>query len=70
MSLKTALGLILLLLIVLALSQLFGILRERRENSTSYLEETVRSTEKVRRLKEEREELIREQEENLLEPGD
>lgn len=70
MSLKTVIGLILVLLILLGLSELFGILREKRATSTSYLEESVRSTKKVMQLKEERKELIKKQEETLLEPED
>ncbi len=70
MSLKTVIGLILVLLLILGLSELFGVLREKRETSSSYLEETVRSTRNVMRLKEERKELIKKQEETVLDPED
>jgi hypothetical protein len=53
-------------MVVFGISKLLGHLSDRRESSTSYLEETVKTTKKVRQLKEERSELIRNQEKTLL----
>ena len=68
MSWKTVIGIIIIIIAVIGISKLLGHLGERRESSTSYLEETVGATKKVRKLKEERSELIRDQEKNLLDP--
>ncbi|MEQ9618323.1 MAG: hypothetical protein RIG61_04010 [Deltaproteobacteria bacterium] len=67
MSLKTAVWLTVILLLVLGLSQLFGVLREKNDPSSSYLRETVNAAGKVRNMGEERKELIKKQEETLLE---
>ena len=66
MSLRTVVVVILLLLLLFGISRLLGRLEEKRESSTSYLEETVKATKKVRQLKEERSELIKNQEKTLL----
>lgn len=59
-------GIIIVIIAVLGISKLLGHLGERRESSTSYLEEMVHTTKDVRKLKEERSELIENQEKNLL----
>ncbi len=66
MSWKTVVGIIIVIIAVLGISKLLGHLGERRESSTSYLEEMVHTTKDVRKLKEERSELIENQEKNLL----
>ncbi|MCI0481153.1 MAG: hypothetical protein L0213_06160 [Candidatus Dadabacteria bacterium] len=66
MSLKTVAVLIIIIIAVFGISKLLGHLGDRRESSTSYLEETVQTTKKVRQLKEERSELIKNQEKSLL----
>lgn len=66
MSWKTVVGIIFIIMVVFGISKLLGHLSDRRESSTSYLEETVKTTKKVRQLKEERSELIRNQEKTLL----
>lgn len=66
MSWKTVVGLIIIIMVVFGISKLLGHLADRRESSTSYLEETVQTTKKVRQLKEERSELIKNQEKDLL----
>ena len=66
MSWKTVVGIIVIIMVVFGISKLLGHLGDRRESSTSYLEETVKTTKKVRQLKEERSELIRNQEKTLL----
>lgn len=67
MSLKTVIWLAVILLLVLGLSQLLGVLREKSDPASSYLRETVNSTRAVRSMKEERKEIIKKQEETLLE---
>jgi uncharacterized membrane protein len=66
MSWKTVVGLIIVIMVIFGISKLFGHLSEKRASSTSYLEQTVETTKKVRQLKEERSELIKSQEKNLL----
>ncbi len=66
MSWKTVAGLIIIIIVVFGISKLLGHLSDRRGSSTSYLEETVQTTKKVRQLKEERSVLIKNQEEGLL----
>lgn len=66
MSWKTVIGLIIIIMVVFGISKLFGHLSDKRASSTSYLEETVQTTKKVRQLKEERSELIKNQEKSLL----
>lgn len=66
MSLKTVIWIAVILLLVLGVSRLLGVLGEKSDPSSSYLRETVNSTQKVKTMGEERKELIREQEETLL----
>jgi hypothetical protein len=67
-SWRTAVGVIILVALVLGVSKLLGSLGEKHDPSDSYLREMVDTTKKVRDLKEERSELIKEQEEDVLGP--
>ncbi len=66
MSWKTLAGLIILIALVFGISKLLGNLGGKRESSASYLEQTVETTKKVKRLKDERSRLINKQEKELL----
>ena len=66
MSMRTAVIILVIVLFLFGVSKLLGHLAEERASSTSYLEETVRTTQKVRKMKDERGELIKEQEKTLL----
>ncbi|HSC34121.1 MAG TPA: hypothetical protein VLG45_02510 [Thermodesulfobacteriota bacterium] len=66
MSWKTVVGLIIVIVVIFGISKLFGHLSDKRDASTSYLEETVQTSKKVRQLKEERSRLIEDQEKSLL----
>jgi len=66
MNLKGLLiGLILVVIIVLGIIQILEALNDKRQNSTSYFQETVSLPEKVRDLTETRERQIKEREEQL-----
>ncbi len=58
--------LIIVIVVIFGISKLFGHLSDKQAASTSYLEQTVETTKKVRELKEERSELIKNQEKSLL----
>jgi hypothetical protein len=66
MSWKTVVGIIIVIIVVFGMSKLLGHLGEKREPSTSYLEEMVHATKNVRKLKEDRSKLIENQEKTLL----
>jgi predicted RND superfamily exporter protein len=66
MSLRKAVIILVVILLLLGVSKLLGHLAAERASSTSYLEETVRTTKKVRQMKDERGKLIKEQEKTLL----
>lgn len=66
MSLRKAVIILVVILLLLGVSKLLGHLAAERASSTSYLEETVRTTKKVRQMKDERGKLIKEQERTLL----
>ncbi len=66
MSWKTVVGIIIVIIAVFGISKLFGHLGERRETSTSYLQEMAHTTKNVRKLKEDRSKLIENQEKTLL----
>ncbi|MEW6145793.1 MAG: hypothetical protein AB1598_12330 [Thermodesulfobacteriota bacterium] len=68
MSWRTAVGIIILIVLIFGVSKLLGRLGEKHDPSDSYLREMVHTTKKVRDLKEERSKLIKEQEEDVLEP--
>ena len=65
MSLRKAVIILVVILLLLGVSKLLGHLAAERASSTSYLEETVRTTKKVRQMKDERGKLIKEQEKTL-----
>jgi predicted RND superfamily exporter protein len=66
MSLRKAVIILVVILLLLGVSKLLGHLAAERASSTSYLEETARTTKKVRQMKDERGKLIKEQEKTLL----
>lgn len=66
MSLRTAVIILVIVLFIFGVSKLLGRLAEERASSTSYLEETVKTTKKIRKMKDERGELIKNQEKTLL----
>lgn len=66
MSLRTAVIILAIVVLLFGVSKLLGRLAEERASSTSYLEETVGTTKKVRQMKDERKELIEKQEKTLL----
>ena len=66
MSWKTAVGIIIVILAVFGITKLLGHLGEKRESSTSYLQEMVHTTKNVRKLKEDRSKLLENQEKTLL----
>ena len=66
MSMRTAVIVLVVILLLLGVSKLLGHLAEKRASSTSYLEETYRTTKKIRQMKDERGKLIKEQEKTLL----
>lgn len=66
MSLRTAVIILVIVLFIFGVSKLLGRLEEERASSTSYLEETAKTTKKIRKMKDERGELIERQEKNLL----
>lgn len=66
MSLRTAVIVLVIILLLFGISRLLGHLAEERASSTSYLEETVKTTKKVRQMKDERGELIKKQEREFL----
>jgi predicted RND superfamily exporter protein len=66
MSLRKAVIVLVVILLLLGVSKLLGHLAAERASSTSYLEETVRTTKKIRQMKDDRGKLIKEQEKTLL----
>jgi predicted RND superfamily exporter protein len=66
MSLRKAVIVLVVILLLLGVSKLLGHLAAERASSTSYLEETVRTTKKIRQMKDDRGKLIMEQEKTLL----
>jgi len=66
MSLRTAVIILVIVMLLFGVSKLLGHMARERAASTSYLEETVRQTKKVRQMKDERGELIKKQERDLL----
>jgi predicted RND superfamily exporter protein len=66
MSLRKAVIILVVILLLLGVSKLLGHLAAERASSTSYLEETVRTTKKIRQMKDDRGKLIKEQEKTLL----
>jgi hypothetical protein len=68
MSWRTAVAIIIVIIVIFGVSKLLGYLGEKHDPSDSYLHEMVHTTKKVRDLKEERSELIKQQEEDVLEP--
>ena len=65
MSLRAVFIILLIVLLLFGVSKLLGRLADERASSTSYLEETVGATKKVRHMKEERGELIKKQEKEI-----
>ncbi|HKQ32276.1 MAG TPA: hypothetical protein VJV40_03660 [Thermodesulfobacteriota bacterium] len=63
---RKAVIILVVILLLLGVSKLLGHLAAERASSTSYLEETVRTTKKIRQMKDERGKLIKEQEKTLL----
>lgn len=53
------------LLLLVGASKFFGYLQDKRATSSSYLEETARTTIKVKEMKEKRSEQIKRQEEDF-----
>jgi hypothetical protein len=68
MSLRTAITIIVLILLILGVSKFLGYLGDRHDPANSYLGEMVHTTKKVRQMKEDRSELIKKQEQTLLDP--
>ncbi|HVY56140.1 MAG TPA: hypothetical protein VHC46_10325 [Thermodesulfobacteriota bacterium] len=66
MSMRTAVIILVIVLFLFGVSKLLDRLAEERASSTSYLEETVGTTKKIRQMKDERGELIKNQEKTLL----
>ncbi len=62
MSWKTIAAIIVALLAIYGIAKVLGTLEEKHAESDTYLEETVRSTEKVREMKDDRAETLKEQE--------
>ena len=68
MSLRAVIAIIVLILLVFGVSKFLGYLGGKHDPSNSYLGEMVHTTKKVRQMKEDRLELIKKQEETLLDP--
>lgn len=65
MSTKTLIGLIVLLLLIWGLFQLIGTLADKRDPSSSYMRESVRTLDKVKGMKEEGSAAVKEREKAL-----
>ena len=70
MSLKTVIGIIVLLLLIWGLFHLLGGLGDKSDSSSSYLQESVRTIDKVGKMKEERNAVIKKQEDTLMDNGE
>jgi hypothetical protein len=68
MSLRAVITIIVLALLVFGVSKFLGYLGGKHDPSNSYLGEMVHTTKKVRQMKVDRSELIKKQEETLLDP--
>jgi hypothetical protein len=70
MSVKTLIGLIVLLLLIWGIFQLIGTLAEKKDPASSYIRESVRTIDKVQGMKEDRSAVIKEREKALTEEND
>lgn len=70
MSIKTLIGLIVLLLLIWGIFHLMGTLAEKEDLSSSYLPEAVRTIDKVKGMKEDGSAVIKEREKALTDDND